>query len=506
MILVALLVAVSLQEPVARWTFDGDVTSSHPAKAVGRLEYIESPVAGKLAVLNGVDAFVQVEPAATLGAGAADFSVSAWVFALDRRGGPIVARKGWSLAVQDGALKFASDAGSMATPPGSAPAAQWMHVVLSVKRGAQGKGSRLFINGEPSGSGDVAAGDLDPPGAPFLIGRSAEGKFLTGLLEDIRLYSRALDAAEVPKLTDEGLPWIRAKAHAKTPFPGKFELMQNDVVAFTGGENARVSLDLGYLETLLSLHAAGRSVRYRNMAWEGDTVYEQPRPLNFGTWTDQFRRAGASVIFAQFGQVEALEGKAGLERFSAAYEALIGQFAQTTKRIVLVSPTPFGKGSARQPDLAARNEDLKLYVDAIRALAAKHGLLFIDLSTKALAEEGLTRNGLHLNAAGHWAAAKETARQLEIPGMSDLDTPDVRGVFPRESYEKIRGAIRTKNELWNDGWRPTNWAFLAGDRMEQPSSRDHQDRRIRWFPVEVQQFPALIRREEAKIEALVEKK
>jgi hypothetical protein len=494
MILGALLVAAALQD---RWAFDGDVKGPHPTRAVGRLEFIDSPVAGKCAVLNGVDSFVQVDPAATLGAGAADFTLSAWVFALDRRGGPIVSRKGWSLAIDNGTLKFASDAGAMATPPASAPAAQWLHVVLSVKRDGE---SKLYLNGDAAATGTLAAADLDAAQAPLLMGKSEDNKFFTGLLDDVRLVPKALDAPEVAKLTDEGLPWIRAKAHAKTPFAGKFELLANDVVAFTGGENTRVGLDLGYLETLLTLHAAGRAVRYRNMAWEGDTVYEQIRPLNFGTWTDQFRRSGTSVIVAQFGQMESLEGKPGLERFTAAYEALIGQFSQTTKRLVLVSPTPFAKGSARH------NEDLKLYVDAIRALAAKHGCLFVDLSTKAFAEEGLTRNGVHLSAAGHWIAAKETARQLEIAGVSDIDTPDARGVFPRETYETIRGAVRSKNGFWNDGWRPTNWAFLAGDRMEQPSSRDHQDRRIRWFPVEIQQFPALIRREEAKIEALVEKK
>lgn len=497
MILGALLLAASLQEPVARWAFDGDLKSSHPTKATGRLEFIDSPIAGKMAVFNGVDAFVQVDPAATLGAGAADFSLSAWVYGLDRRGGPLFARKGWTLSILDGSLKFVTDAGSMASPLLSAPAAQWLHLVVSVKRGAK---SSLFINGEQAASGDIAAGDLDPAQTPLLIGKSEDGKFLSGLLDDVRLYARALEAEEVAKLTDEGLPWIRAKAHAKTPFPGKFELHPNDVVAFVGGENMRVGLDVGYLETLLSLHAAGKAVRYRNMAWEGDTVYEQPRPLNFGTWADQFRRSGTSVIFVQFGQMESLEGKAGLERFTAAYEALIGLFSPTTKRIVLVSPTPFAKGSARH------NEDLKLYVDAVRALAAKHGCLFIDLATKAFAEEGLTRNGVHLSAAGHWIAAKETARQLEIAGVSEIDTPDTRGVFPREAYETIRTAIRSKNAFWNEGWRPTNWAFLAGDRMEQPSSRDHQDRRIRWFPVEIQQFPAMIRREEAKIEALVEKK
>jgi hypothetical protein len=210
------------------------------------------------------------------------------------------------------------------------------------------------------------------------------------------------------------------------------------------------------------------------------------------------------VVFAQFGQIESLEGKAGVARFAAAYESLLAQFAATTKRIVLVTPAPFGKAGPRVPDLTARNEDLKLYVDAIRKIAAKNNYLLVDLSTPAMSAEGLSRDGLHLSAAGQWMAAKETARQLEIPGVSDLDAPDERGAFRREALEKVRSAIRVKNGLWTDSWRPANWAFLSGDRTEQPSSRDHVDRRIRWFPVEIQQFPALVRREEAKIGTLIQ--
>jgi hypothetical protein len=361
-----------------------------------------------------------------------------------------------------------------------------------------------MINGETSASGDLGAVDLDPPQSPLFMGKALEeGKFFAGFLDEVRLYSRALEGGEAAKLTDDGIAWIRPKAHAKTPFAGKFELVQDDVVVFAGGENMRVGQDLGHLETLLSIHAAGKRVHFRSMAWEGDTVYEQPRPLNFGPWTDQLRRTGATVLFVQFGQIESLEGKAGVERFTAAYESLLAQFAQSTKRMVLVSPTPFGKAGLRQPDLAARNEDLKLYIDAIRKLAAKNGFLFIDLSTKVMAEEGFTRDGLHLTTAGQWRAAQETARQLEVAGFSDLDNPNALGVFPRESYEKLRSGIRVKNALWNDSWRPANWAFLSGDRMEQPSSRDHLDRRIRWFPVEVQQLPALVRRGEEKIETLL---
>jgi hypothetical protein len=397
-------------------------------------------------------------------------------------------------------LQLRVEKGVLGSPAGALAAVQWNHVVLTLKAGE----AALFVNGERVAAGAVPQGD-DPAGDPLLMGKAAEeAKYFTGVMDDVRLYGRALDAEAVLKLCDEGLPWIRTKPHAKTPFPGKFELLPNDVVAFTGGEDARSGHDLGYLETLLSLRSAGRSVRFRGMAWEGDTVSEQYRPVNFGPWAEQLRRVGASVVFAQFGQLESLEGKDGVERFIASYESLLDQFAKVTKRIVLVSPTPFGRGTPPQPDLSARNDVLKLYVDAIRALAAKKGYLFVDLTTKPLTAERLTRDGLHLTAAGQWIAARETLRQLEVAGLSDLDEPGPQGAFKRESIERLRTSIGAKNALWNNSWRPTNWSFLAGDRMEQPSSRDHLDRRVRWFPVEIQQFPAMVRREEEKIDGLIQ--
>ena len=54
------------------------------------------------------------------------------------------------------------------------------------------------------------------------------------------------------------------------------------------------------------------------------------------------------------------------------------------------------------------------------------------------------------------------------------------------SAEKLRQAIVKKNDLWFRYWRPTNWAFLYGNRQTQPSSRDHKNPGRRWFPEELQ--------------------
>ena len=74
----------------------------------------------------------------------------------------------------------------------------------------------------------------------------------------------------------------------------------------------------------------------------------------------------------------------------------------------------------------------------------------------------------------------------------------------RESDVKKRQAIIEKNQFWFDYWRPMNWAFLHGDRTEQPSSRDHRNPNIRWFPQELEKFQALIQQKEGEIAARVE--
>ncbi len=487
-ILLAFLLSGSAGQdaPAARWNLDGDAA---PGKAHGRVQFVESPIggSGQMLVLNGIDAFVQVDPADALGAGKGDFTLSLWICPIELRDAVILSRgdlsKGWTLLLsKDGSIRAQFSTGeALQTEPRRVGLNEWVH--LGVTRGS------IHVNARPSAQGTVREGDLDPPKAPLRIGRGSEdGKFFCGLIDDVRLYAKALDPGEIARIAGEGLPSVLSKAHAGAPFEKAFSLERDDVVAFAGGENVLAAQESGHLEAMLSSSASGKRVVFRSLSWEGDTVHEQPRPLNFGSWRDQLSRLGASVIFAQYGQVEALEGKAGLERFTAAYDRLLGEFSAATRRIVVVSPFPYEKPPAPRPDLSGRNGDLRLYVESIRAIAAKRNLLFVDLF-EARFDGPVTRDGLHLSAGGHEAVAREVARRL--------------GVVPKGDLEPLRLAIRKKNRLWLDYWRPHNWAFLNGDRIEQPSSRDHADKRVRWFPVEVQQTLALLRREESAVEKIL---
>lgn len=311
-----------------------------------------------------------------------------------------------------------------------------------------------------------------------------------------------------------------AQAEAlKTP-GARFTLEPKDVVVFVGGANMVSAQQSSHLETLLTMGFPQSNARFRDIAWEGDTVFKQQREMNFGSWPEQLARVGETVLFAQFGQMESLQGPASLPEFIQAYQKLLDQVNQQTRQVVLLSPPPFEKPKPPLPDLSLRNDDLRLYVEAIRELARTHGYSFVDLFTPFRDAAGhglhLTDDGLQLTPGGDWAIARETASQLglgdimlgfPLTGSSIIKFQPVQaspatGVLRPDSAERLRALIQAKNRLWFDFWRPMNWAFLHGDRTEQPSSRDHRDPKIRWFPDEINKFLPLIEAKEKAIAKL----
>ena len=262
--------------------------------------------------------------------------------------------------------------------------------------------------------------------------------------------------AEILSRFGEGQPRVAAAPFANA----RFEAADHETIVFVGQENFVRDQKAGHLESYLAAGHAARRMRFRSMAWEADTVYEQWRDLNFGAWTPQLERAGATAVMAQFGQVEALDGAARIPEFIAAYHRLLDQFALRTRRIVLVSPMPFEKPlAANAPDLRLRNADVAAYTQALRELARQRGAVFVDLFTPLSARPAgvarLTDDGLHLNDVGLPEVARLIADQLGTPAS----TPAVRAA--------LREAIIEKSRLWYDCWRPANWSFVYGDRVSQ---------------------------------------
>jgi putative heme-binding domain-containing protein len=252
-----------------------------------------------------------------------------------------------------------------------------------------------------------------------------------------------------------------------------FSLRSGDVVVFAGGTNMYRLHRSGQLESMLTTLYADAKPTFRDLSWEADTVYRQGtvterwRTRGFGRHEEQFERLKTTVIIAQFGQLEAMEGDAKLEAFKAAYNALIDDYLKHARTVVLVSPTPFEKPeSVLIRDNTALNASLALYVKATLDIARTRKLHFIDLFSNA--EPGLTKNGRHTTENVQETLADAIVRQLDLtpPGASQA-----AALLP---------AVLEKNRLWFDYWRPANWKLLYGDDSRRKFTKGTVPFREEW--------------------------
>ncbi len=298
------------------------------------------------------------------------------------------------------------------------------------------------------------------------------------------------------KHTIWALVGIALLSGASSKAEDRFELGRGDVVVFVGGTNMLHLQQAGYVEAMLTHEFAAARPRFRDLSWEADTVFHQGTVIErwredghgdldgLGNLEEQLRRLGATVVIAQFGRLESLAGVEGLEEFIEAYQQLIDTFQKQSRRVVLVTPTPFEKPpTALIPDLSQRNADLNRYVTAIASIAAQRELLCIDLFTHA--EPGLTDNGMHIRPASQAYVAREIIRQLGLRRSDDTD------------LAFLRQAVIEKHRLWYDYWRPSNWKLLYGDDAERQFTRGGRDHIA--FKEEWKQLLPLISKAEQRV-------
>ena len=322
---------------------------------------------------------------------------------------------------------------------------------------------------------------------------------------------------------------IPSAAIAEEPF-----FKKGDVIALVGGEDMVAMSEYGYLELLLTRALPGHRLKFRNLAWEGDTVFEQRRDLNFPPLEAQLDQVGATVVLCQFGQMESLAGLDKLPVFRNAFEKLLQRLGAGGRRKILVIPPtsfiPSARWSAKT--LTDLNFNLAGYVSGVFTSAREvPGADAINVAGPlgvGMERTGMP-DGMHLDEKAHLLLGlgfarmyvpalfgSQKLRQLgatfrnrdnfseeEVKLMGKLQDEREKEIF--DSSGPLRQLIIAKNRLWFDYWRVQNWAFLAGDRTEQPSSRDHVDRTKRWFPAEREQFLPLIEAKEQEIWTLAAK-
>ena len=222
-----------VEGPAAHWTFDegiGDTAfdragNDHTAVFMGAPTWKDGLLHGAL-TLDGQDDSLLVAPSTWLEAPAA-FSIAAWV----QHG----AAGGWRSIVDkrdagaDGYDLYLEPSGSLfmrvdsETLPGSSLVADGLwHHVAGIYDGSE---IVLYVDGAQDAA--VAAPGLSPnPVADLLIGENYAGNnsFFAGSLDDLRIYDRALTAAEIVQLFEwsgdpDDTPPVRAEGAPEGVLP-----------------------------------------------------------------------------------------------------------------------------------------------------------------------------------------------------------------------------------------------------------------------------------------------
>ncbi|MDW8221582.1 MAG: SGNH/GDSL hydrolase family protein [Gemmatales bacterium] len=223
------------------------------------------------------------------------------------------------------------------------------------------------------------------------------------------MLSSALSIALLVLLHDDLVP-------AESVAGEKTRLADGDRVVYYGNTLLERDRHYGMLETMFRTRFPGRKLSFRNLAWPGDTVYTQLRPLNFGSMEHHLRERQPTLILVSFGMSEAYQGKAGLENYIRAYRKQLNMLRSLKAQIVVLSPIRQESLGPPLPDPKPYNENVALYHQATRQLAEEFGVPYIDLYSTLITSEPsrvpLTENGIHLNRYGYWRLSEVLAEQM----------------------------------------------------------------------------------------------
>ena len=220
-----------------------------------------------------------------------------------------------------------------------------------------------------------------------------------------------------------------------------FRLADGDRVALVGSTFIEREQRSGYWETALVSCYPDCTVAFRNLGWSGDTVWGEAR-AGFDTPKEGYKRlidatlaVKPTVIILGYGTNESFAAEAGLPRFVEQLNRLLDDLAPTGARFVLLAPPGFEKARWRGGDFEQHENDLKLYTDALRQVAAKRHAVFVDeFCQRSRPLAPLTDDGMHLTDYGYWATKGELLLGLGIPGRA-ARVVELDGLAPKEKLQ-----------------------------------------------------------------------
>ncbi len=258
----------------------------------------------------------------------------------------------------------------------------------------------------------------------------------------------------------------------------EFNLKKGDRICLVGNALGERLQHHNYWETLLYQQFPELDLTVRNLCFPGDEPNLRLRSMNFGSPEDHLRHSQASVVMYFFGFNESFTGESGRAAFVEQITKLVDETSrqnfdgQAAPRVVLMSPIAFERtGDPNLPDGDEENKRLEAYAAALKLVADKTGVKYVDLfhPTQKLfsnSDQRLTLNGAHLNDAGYEALAP-----LFIKALFGTDSKS-------EPNPVLRAAVEDKNFHWWHRYRAVNGYSIYGKRGEAGSDGTYRNREV----------------------------
>ena len=245
------------------------------------------------------------------------------------------------------------------------------------------------------------------------------------------------------------------------------QLKPGDRIALIGNTLLDRARHFGHLEALLHAHFSNHELVVRNLCWPADTIDLQPRPANFASLDQHLTHEKVDVIIAAFGFNESFAGKPGLAKFEAALAQFLTGLktkaynGKSAPRVLLISPIANENTQAVQA-ADSNNERIQMYVDAMRRVAGRQQVGFVDVfqpTLQAMASPGtdLTINGCHLNEQGYATFAVELFKR-------SFGVPEQQAAAYLRDSQLLRLAIKDRNRQFMRRYRPVNTFYYTGNR------------------------------------------
>jgi mono/diheme cytochrome c family protein/glucose/arabinose dehydrogenase len=202
-------------------------------------------------------------------------------------------------------------------------------------------------------------------------------------------------------------------------------------------------------------------------AFQTELANESNSEGHFESPDEWISRHKADIIIAFFGFNESFQGEAGLENYKAELDAFVRHTLSqqyngvSAPQLALVSPIAFEDLSDIKdlPNGKLENQNLQRYANAMKEVAEKHKVPFVDVfgpSQKwyASSKSPLTIDGTQLNTEGYEIFSKFLTQSLFGKSKSTAE----------KNREAIQAAVMEKNWMWHNDFKIPNGVHVYGRR------------------------------------------